>query len=160
MRAVVCHRWGPVEDLTIEDVPAPTPAPGEVLIAVQATAVNYADSLMVAGRYQTRPPLPFSPGLETAGIVAACGTGVTRFRPGDRVMAILAYGGLAEMAVSPEAETFAVPARMSLEEAGAFPVAYISSHVALRWQGRLEPGETLLVHRRGRGSRPHRGRDR
>ena len=82
MRAVVCHRWGPVEDLTIEDVPAPTPAPGEVLIAVKATAVNYADSLMVAGRYQTRPPLPFSPGLETAGIVAACGTGVTRFRPG------------------------------------------------------------------------------
>ena len=145
MRAVVCHRWGPVEDLTIEDVPAPTPAPGEVLIAVKATAVNYADSLMVAGRYQTRPPLPFSPGLETAGIVAACGTGVTRFRPGDRVMAILAYGGLAEMAVSPEAETFVVPARMSLEEAGAFPVAYISSHVALRWQGRLEPGETLLV---------------
>jgi len=145
MRAVLCHRWGPVEDLTIEDVPAPTPAPGEVLIAVKATAVNYADSLMVAGRYQTRPPLPFSPGLETAGTVAACGTGVTRFQPGDRVMAILAYGGLAEMAVSPEAETFGVPSGMSFEEAGAFPVAYISSHVALRWQGRLEPGETLLV---------------
>ncbi|MGH7334400.1 MAG: NADPH:quinone oxidoreductase family protein [Candidatus Rokuibacteriota bacterium] len=145
MRAVLCHGWGAVEDLTIEEVPAPAPAPGEVLIAVKATAVNYADSLMVAGRYQTRPPLPFSPGLETAGIVAACGTGVTRFRPGDRVMAILAYGGLAEMAVSPEAETFTLPARMSFEEAGAFPVAYISSHVALRWQGHLERGETLLV---------------
>jgi NADPH2:quinone reductase len=145
MRAVLCHRWGPVEDLTIEDVPAPTPGSGEVLIAVKATAVNYADSLMVAGRYQTRPPLPFSPGLETAGIVAACGTGVTRFQPGDRVMAILAYGGLAEMAVSPEAETFNVPSSMSFEEAGAFPVAYISSHVALRWQAHLEPGETLLV---------------
>jgi NADPH:quinone reductase len=145
MRAALCHGWGAVEDLTIEEVPAPTPAPGEVLIAVKATAVNYADSLMVAGRYQTRPPLPFSPGLETAGIVAACGAGVTRFTPGDRVMAILAYGGLAEMAVAPEAETFRVPACMSFEEAGAFPVAYISSHVALRWQGRLEPGETLLV---------------
>jgi NADPH2:quinone reductase len=107
--------------------------------------VNYADSLMVAGRYQTRPPLPFSPGLETAGLVTACGTGITRFKAGDRVMAILAYGGLAELVASPEAETFGVPERMSFEEAGAFPVAYISSHVALRWQGRLEPGETLLV---------------
>src|SRR5947208_12666214 len=100
---------------------------------------------MVAGRYQTKPPLPFSPGLETAGVVVACGEGVTRFSPGDRVMAILAYGGLAEMAVAPEAETFAIPAGMSFEEAGAFPIAYISSHVALRWQGRLEAGETLLV---------------
>ena len=145
MRAVLCHGWGAVEDLTLEEVPAPTPGPGEVLITVKATAVNYADSLMVAGRYQTRPPLPFSPGLETAGVVAACGSGVKRFASGDRVMAILAYGGLAEMAVSPEAETFAVPARMSFEEAGAFPIAYISSHVAIRWQGRLEPGETLLV---------------
>jgi len=145
MRAALCRGWGAVEDLTIEDVPAPAPATGEVLIAVKATAVNYADAIMVAGRYQTRPPLPFSPGLETAGVVAACGDGVTRFKPGDRVMAILAYGGLAEMAVAPEAETFAIPDGMSFDEAGAFPVAYISSHAALRWQGRLEPGETLLV---------------
>jgi NADPH:quinone reductase len=100
---------------------------------------------MVAGSYQTKPALPFSPGLEAAGIVAACGDGVTRFKPGDRVMAILAHGGLAELAVAPEAETFAIPDRMSFDEAGAFPVAYISSHVALRWQARLEPGETLLV---------------
>lgn len=71
MRAVLCHGWGAVDDLTIADVPAPTPAAGEVLIAVRATAVNYADAIMVAGRYQTRPPLPFSPGLETAGIVTA-----------------------------------------------------------------------------------------
>ena len=145
MRAVVCHAWGEVEALKVEDVPPPTPGPGEVLIDVRATAVNYADALLVAGRYQTRPPLPFSPGLETAGVVAACGEGVTRFSRGDRVMAVLAYGGLAEMAVAPEAETFAIPAGMSFDEAGAFPIAYISSHVALRWQGRLEAGETLLV---------------
>jgi NADPH2:quinone reductase len=100
---------------------------------------------MTAGRYQTKPDLPFSPGLETAGIVAACGARVTKLKPGDRVMAILAYGGLAEMAVAPASETFAIPSRMSFEEAGAFPVAYISSHVAMRWQGRLEPGETVLV---------------
>jgi NADPH2:quinone reductase len=145
MRAVVCRAWGEVENLTLDDVPAPTPGEDEVLIDVRATAVNYADSLLVAGRYQTKPPLPFSPGLETAGVVAACGTGVTRFSSGDRVMAILPYGGLAERAVAPEAETFAIPDGMSFEEAGAFPIAYISSHAAIRWQGRLEPGETMLV---------------
>jgi NADPH2:quinone reductase len=145
MRAMLCHAWGPVENLKLGDAPAPVPADGEVAIAVKAVGINYADAIMVAGNYQTKPPLPFSPGLEAAGIVAACGARVTRFKPGDRVMAILAHGGLAELAVAPEAETFAIPGRMSFEDAGAFPVAYISSHVALRWQGRLEPGETLLV---------------
>jgi len=145
MRAVICRAWGEVDSLELAEVAAPTPGADDVLIAVKATAVNYADALMTAGRYQTKPDLPFSPGLETAGVVAACGAHVTRLKPGDRVMAILAYGGLAEMAVAPAAETFAIPARMSFEEAGAFPVAYISSHVAIRWQGRLEPGETMLV---------------
>ena len=145
MRAVICREWGEVDLLTVEDVAPPTPGRGQVLIDVMATGVNFADSLMVAGRYQTRPPLPFSPGLETAGVVAACGEGVTRFTPGDRVMAILAYGGLAEMALADEVETFAVPDGMPFDDAGAFPIAYISSHVAIRWQGRLEAGETLLV---------------
>ena len=145
MRAMLCHAWGPVENLKLGDAPAPVPADGEVVMAVKAVGINYADAIMVAGNYQTKPPLPFSPGLEAAGIVTACGRRVTRFKPGDRVMAILAHGGLAELAVAPESETFAIPVRMSFEEAGAFPVAYISSHVALRWQGRLEPGETLLV---------------
>jgi NADPH:quinone reductase len=145
MRAMLCHAWGPLENLKLGDAAAPVPADGEVAIAVKAVGINYADAIMVAGNYQTKPPLPFSPGLEAAGIVAACGARVTRFKPGDRVMAILAHGGLAELAVAPEAETFAIPGRMSFEDAGAFPVAYISSHVALRWQGRLEPGETLLV---------------
>ena len=145
MRAVICREWGELDTLTLGEMPAPTPAAGEVLIEVRATAVNYADALLVAGRYQTKPERPFSPGLETAGVVAACGAGVTRFKPGDRVMAVLPYGGLAEMAVAPEAETFAMPGGMSFEEAGAFPIAYISSHVAIRWQGRLEAGETMLV---------------
>jgi NADPH:quinone reductase len=145
MRAVICRAWGEVDTLKLEEVAVPTPGPEDVLIAVKATAVNYADALMTAGRYQTKPDLPFSPGLETAGVVTACGGRVTRLKPGDRVMAILPYGGLAEMAVAPEAETYPIPASMSFEEAGAFPVAYISSHVAIRWQGRLEPGETLLV---------------
>ena len=145
MKALVCRAWGEVESLTLEDVPAPSPKRDEVLIDVRATAVNYADALLVAGKYQTKPALPFSPGLETAGVVAVCGEAVTRFKPGDRVMAIVPYGGLAAQAVAPEAETFAIPDKMSFEHAGAFPIAYISSHVAIRWQGRLEPGETMLV---------------
>src|SRR2546428_743320 len=95
MRAVICRAWGPVDDLKLEDVAPPTPGPGQLVIDIKATGVNYADSIMVAGRYQTRPPFPFSPGLETAGVVTRRGEGVTRFKTGDRVMAILAYGGVA-----------------------------------------------------------------
>ena len=91
MRAVICREWGPIDSLTIADVPAPKPGAGDVLITVKATAVNYADALLVAGQYQTKPALPFSPGLETAGIVAACGEGVTRFTPGDRVLLRAAF---------------------------------------------------------------------
>jgi NADPH2:quinone reductase len=145
VRALICRAWGEVESLRLDDVAPPKPGPGQVLIDVQATALNYADALMVAGKYQTRPPFPFSPGLETAGVVAACGEGVTRVSPGDRVMAILACGGLAEQAVADEVETFVIPDGMPFDEAGAFPIAYMSSHVAIRWQGRLEAGETLLV---------------
>src|SRR5262249_51867655 len=145
MQAVICRAWGEVDSLTLDDVKPPTPGPGQLLIDVKATGINYADAIMVAGRYQTRPEFPFSPGLETAGVVAQCGPGVTRFSPGDRVMAILAYGGLAEQAIADEVETFAIPDRMPFDEAGACPIAYSSSHVAIRWEGRLEAGETLLV---------------
>jgi NADPH2:quinone reductase len=145
MRALICRQWGGLDELTIGEAPIPEPAADEVLIRVKATAVNYADSIMVAGRYQTKPKLPFSPGLETAGLVVACGTDAGDFKSGDRVMAILAYGGLAEYAVAPAAETYVIPGGMSFAEAGAFPIAYISSHVAIRWQGRLEAGETMLV---------------
>src|SRR5262245_9557780 len=145
MRAVVCRAWGEVEQLALEDVPSPVPGRDELLIDVKATGVNYADSIMVAGRYQTKPDFPFSPGLETAGVIASRGAAATRYSVGDRVMAILPHGGLAEFALAKESETFPVPEGMSFDEAGAFPIAYISSHVALRWQGRLEPGETLLV---------------
>jgi NADPH:quinone reductase len=145
MRALICRQWGGIDGLSLGEAPVPQPAAGEVLIRVKATAVNYADSIMVAGRYQTKPELPFSPGLETAGVVVACGEGANGVKAGDKVMAILAFGGLAEFAVAPAAETWLIPGGMSFAEAGAFPISYISSHVALRWQGRLEAGETLLV---------------
>src|SRR3989442_12377948 len=95
MRAVICRAWGPVDDLKLEDVAPPTPGPGQLVIDIKATGVNYADSIMVAGRYQTRPPFPFSPGLEPAGVGTRRGEGGTRFKTGDRGMAILAYGGFA-----------------------------------------------------------------
>src|SRR5207244_53365 len=87
MRAVLCHAWGPVEGLRLGEAPSPIPADGEVVIAVRAAGINYADAIMVAGHYQTKPPLPFSPGLAAAGIVAACGHGVRRFGPGERGIA-------------------------------------------------------------------------
>lgn len=145
MRALLCNSWGDVEKLVIDNIVTPTPKPDEILIDVKATAVNYADAIMIAGHYQTRPSFPFSPGLETAGVVSECGTAVTQFKPGDRVMAILSYGGFAEQVVAKETETFNIPDGMRFEEAGAFLIAYLSSHVAIRWEGRLEEDETLLV---------------
>jgi NADPH2:quinone reductase len=145
MRALVCRAWGEVDGLSLEDAPPPVPKAGQVLIDVKATPVNFADTLMVRGQYQTRPDFPFSPGLETAGVIAGCGAGVTHLAPGDRVMALLDYGGMAEQALAAAGETWRIPDAMGFEEASVFPVVYISSHVAIRWQGRLEPGETLLV---------------
>src|SRR5438876_11349434 len=144
MRAVLCRAWGPVDDLKLEDVAPPRPDRGQLVIDVKATGGKYADSMMVAGRYQRRPPFPFSPGLETAGVVTRRGEGVTRFKTGDRVMAILAYGGFAEQALADEAETFPIPDAMPFDEAGTFPIAYISSHLAIRLQGRPDAGRALL----------------
>ena len=145
MRALICRQWGDVDQLKVAEVPSPVPTETEILIDVETTAVNYADAIMIAGNYQTRPHLPFAPGLEVAGTVAACGKSVTRFRPKDRVMALLNYGGMAEQAIAAETDTWAIPNAMNFVDAGAFPIAYFSSDVALRWQGRLESGETLLV---------------
>jgi NADPH:quinone reductase len=145
LRAIICKAWGSVDDLTMEDVPPPVPADDEILIEVKATSANFADSIMIAGKYQTKPDRPFSPGLEASGIVLACGKTVSNCKPGDRVMAMLAYGGYAEQAIAKTGDTFVIPDAMSFEDAATFPVAYMSSHVAIRGEGRLQPGETLLV---------------
>ena len=145
MRALICQAWGAIDDLELADVAAPEPGPGELLLDVVASSANYADSIMVAGNYQTKPPFPFSPGLEAAGRVAQVGEGVDGVRPGDRVMAILAHGGFAEQAIAGADETWPLFEGMSFAEGAVFPVAYISAHAAIRWQGRLEAGETMLV---------------
>src|SRR2546422_9488306 len=126
MRAVICRAWGPVDDLKLEDVAPPTPGPGQLVIDIKATGVNYADSIMVAGRYQTRPPFPFSPGLETAGVVTRRGEGVTRFKTGDRVMAILAYGGVAGAGAGGGGGAFPPPPPRPFSEGGAVPLPPIS----------------------------------
>src|SRR2546426_5264128 len=118
MRAVICRAWGPVDDLKLEDVAPPKPGPGQLVFDIKATGVNYADSIMVAGRYQTRPPFPFSPGLETAGVVTRCGEGVTRFKTGDRVMAILAYGGVSGRGAAGGGRSFPPPPPTARRQAG------------------------------------------
>ena len=145
MRAIVCRAWSGLDGLKLDQLPEPEPKAGELVIGVRAAGVNYADSLMVQGKYQTRPEFPFAPGLEAAGTVLRCGEGVARFRPGDRVMAMLYCGGFAEQAVAREVDTQLVPDSMDFATAGSFLIAYVSSHVAIRWQGRLQAGETMLV---------------
>ena len=145
MRALVCKAFGTIDDLVIDDIGAPAPSSHQVLIKTWATAVNYADAIMVAGNYQTKPDLPFAPGLETAGEVVACGEAVTRCKPGDQVMALLHFGGMAELAVADETDVWVIPAGMTMRDAAAFPIAYFSSDVALRWQGRVAADETVLV---------------
>lgn len=147
IRAAVCRRWGGIDDVGIEQVPAPRPGPDEVLIDVKASGINTTDVLLISGSHQTNRmlTLPYVPGLETAGVVAQCGERVAHLKPGERVMALLPFGGLAEQAVAKASEAFPIPDSMSFEAAGAFPVSYISSHLALHWNGRLLEGETLLV---------------
>jgi NADPH2:quinone reductase len=146
MRAVVCKNWCTPADLAVEDVPPPDLVDGCVRIAVRAAGVNFADTLIIAGKYQVKPPLPFSPGFEIAGEVLECGLGVSRVKSGDRVMAVIEYGGFAEQVVTPEVEVHVLPDTVDDEIGAGFPVAYGTSHLGLKHRARLRAGETLLVH--------------
>ncbi len=151
MRAAVVHRFGAPEHITVEDRPPPAPRTGEVVVRVQAAGVNYADLLMVAGRYQVKPALPFIPGLELCGVVTAVGEGVERFRPGDRVMGAPIHGGcFAELAAVPAEQLFPAPESLSLELAAQFVVAHGTAGFALQ-RARLAAGETVLVSGAGGG---------
>ena len=145
MRAMICRAWGAPDKLRLEEIDPPQPAADQLLLKVTASCVNYADTLMIEGRYQSRPEFPFAPGLEACGEVLQCGAAVTRFEPGERVMALLEHGGFAEQALSREADCFKVPQEMDDATAASFLISNVSSHVALRWQAKLEAGETLLV---------------
>ncbi len=147
MRAIQCSAWGKVDDLRLIEMPEPAaPAKGEVKIRVATAGLNFADTLMVAGQYQVKPPLPFVPGMELAGTVLEIGAGVVHVQPGDRVMAITGHGAFGEIAMALAEDVFAVPEGMDFPEAAGFPIAYGTSQGALTWKARLQTGELLLVH--------------
>jgi NADPH2:quinone reductase len=146
MRAMVCRAWGAPDLLQLENVRSRALRPGEVRIRVRAAGINFADSLMVGGTYQVKPPFPFTPGLEAAGEVIETGDGVPSLRSGQRVLAVLRDGGgYAEEIVLDAATVLPIPESMDFVTAAAFPVAYGTSHFALTHRGHLQPGETLLV---------------
>ncbi len=145
MRAVMCEKWGGPRDLAWAEIEPPTLGEGGVRIRVAAAGVNFADTLMIAGHYQNKPPFPFSPGLEVAGEVTECAPDATRVRVGDRVLAFTGYGGFAEQVATAEANVYPIPDAMDFVTAAAFPVVYFTAHFGLDNLVRLAAGETVLV---------------
>ncbi len=151
MRATVLRALGSPENIAVEERPGLIPQPGEVVAQVLAAGVNYADLLMVMGRYQVKPPLPFVPGLEFCGIVTGVGAGVDRWRPGDRIMgAPLAGGCFAEQVAVPAQQIFRAPENLPDELGAQFVVAYGTAAFALK-RAQLHAGETVLVGGAGGG---------
>ena len=145
MRAVLCKQWGPPESLTVEDVPDLSADAGQVVIDVKAASVNYPDLLIIQDQYQFKPPLPFTPGGEVAGIVREVGEGVRDVAPGDRVLATTGWGGFAEQVKTGVGGAVPIPDEMSFEDAASLLMAYGTSHYALKDRAAVQPGETLLV---------------
>jgi NADPH2:quinone reductase len=144
VRAVLAREFAPPESLTLEEVAAKPAGAGEVVIAVKACGVNFLDGLIVQGKYQVKPPLPFSPGAEVAGVISDVGAGVSMV-VGTRVLAATGYGGFAEQVVTAAQGVMRLPERMDFANAAAFPIAYGTSHHALKDRAQLKAGETLLV---------------
>ena len=145
MKAVVCKQFGPPESLVVEELPAPHPGRGEVVVAVKAASVNFPDVLIIQNKYQFKPPLPFSPGSELAGVVKEVGEGVSGVRAGDRVMAFTTYGAFAEEVKTEANRLVPLPPKMDFATGAAFLLTYATTDHALRDRGALQGGETLLV---------------
>ncbi len=146
MKAIRAHQWCEPKGLVLDEVEPPKPQAGEVLVKVHTAALNFPDILIIAGKYQVKPPLPFTPGFEFAGKVTAVGDGVDRFQPGRRVMAKVDKGAFAEYAVAPVDDVRPLPDSMSEAEGAAFPLVYQTSYFALAFRGQLQKGETVLIH--------------
>ena len=145
MKAVLCKELGLPEKLVVEDVPSPSAAKGQVVVSVKACGVNFPDTLIIQGKYQFKPELPFSPGGEVAGIVKEVGEGVTRVKRGDRVIAFNTWGGFAEEIAVDAERTIPMPPAMDFIPASAFVLTYGTSYHALKDRADLKAGETLLV---------------
>ena len=145
MKAVICEKYGPPDSLVVKDLPSPRAGPGEVVITVRAASVNFPDVLIIENKYQFKPPLPFSPGSELAGVVKEVGEGVSGWKAGERVMAFTTYGAFAEEVKTEASRLSRLPGKMSFEEGAAFLLTYATSDHALRDRAALAAGETLLV---------------
>lgn len=145
MRAVICRTLEGIGSLALECIDVPEPKEGEVRVRVHAQALNFPDLLIVEGRYQVKPPLPFVPGMELAGLVDAVGPGVTEYRPGDRVAAVVTWGAFAEYACVPVERVAALPDSVDYAAGAALGLAYQTAWHALTARARLKPGERLLV---------------
>ena len=151
MKAVLCTHHGMPEDLLLTEMPEPVPDPGQLLIEVHASALNFPDVLMIQGKYQTQPPLPFAPGSEIAGIVAGIGASVTDWKIGDRVFGGVGFGGFAEKVVVYAGAMRRIPSSMDFVTASGISTTYGTSYYALKQRAGLQPGETLLVTGAGGG---------
>ncbi len=145
MKALLCVEHGLPEKLVVRDIPAPEPGRGQVRIAMKAAGVNFPDALIIQNLYQFKPALPFSPGGEAAGVVDAVGEGVTRFKVGDRVLAMIGNGAFAEQFLADEVRVIPISGDMPFDVAAGFTMTYGTSHHALKQRARLQQGETLLV---------------
>jgi NADPH2:quinone reductase len=151
MRAVVVSEFGSPAAMTIEDWPTPVPGPGQIRVDVRAIDVNYPDLLVIGGKYQILPPLPFVPGKAAAGVVAAAGEGVDHCRIGDPVLVQVEHGAYAEALLASHEHAYVMPAGMSFAEAAAMGLVYQTAHFALLERGGFRPGETVLVTGAGGG---------
>lgn len=145
MKALRCHAFGPISNLSVEDIPSPVPSVGQVLVDVHAASINFPDALMVQGLYQVKPPLPFTPGAELAGVVSAVGDGVQHVKVGDRVVCSTGTGAFAEQALADAAKVIPLPDGMDYAAGASFVLAYGTSLHALRTIAHLQANETLLV---------------
>lgn len=145
MKALVARQFGALDALTIEELPAPVPGAGEVLVDVRAAGVNFPDLLVIGGKYQHLPALPFVPGKECAGIVKAVGAGVKLVKPDDRVTVLIEHGAFAQQVVAGELQCNVIPAALDFPAAAALGLAYVTAYFALAERAALKSGETLLV---------------
>jgi NADPH2:quinone reductase len=146
MKAMLAHQWCEPSALVLSDLPDLSAGPGRVVLDVKAAGVNFPDILMVQGKYQIKPPFPFAPGSEVAGVVREVGEGVSHVKPGDRVLAMLSWGAYATQAEAAGELVYRIPDVMPFEHAAAFTIVYHTSYFALVYRAPLLPGQTLLVH--------------
>ena len=145
MKAVLCTHFGTPDDLELADIPEPKPGPGEAVIDVKAAALNFFDLLIIAGKYQHKPPFPFSPAAEFAGIVESVGAGVRDFAPGDRVIGWTGWGAAREKIAAGTAHLVKLPQNLDFERGAGLTVTYATTLYGLRERGELKAGETLVV---------------